>query len=59
MSCPALLCVWQAAAGSASASIQALDGLPADLGYDLEVFIEMENRETSEFRRRRDNEVRS
>jgi hypothetical protein len=46
------------AARSASADVQALDGLPADLGYDLEVLIEMQNREASEFRGRCDDEVR-
>jgi hypothetical protein len=38
-------------------SCQALDGLPGDLGYYLEVLIEVQDCEPGEFRGRRNNQV--
>jgi hypothetical protein len=38
--------------------VQALDGLASDVGYDFEVFVEMQDGESGEFRSRSDDEVR-
>jgi hypothetical protein len=50
-------CAWSSMIG-ALLHFQPLDGLAGDLGYEIKVLIEMQNREPSEFRGRRDDQVR-
>ena len=44
--------------GNVLTDIQALDGLAGEVGYHIEVLVEMQDRESGEFRGSRDDQVR-